>query len=99
MTQITPDLCLEPLGFGNNSYVRAQGTYRDPGKALAEKDEVMNIYEYTIDYTCGCDEDGMIPGRDVEQVDLYLAYEAKCETHDEGMESYGFSLNEEESVA
>ena len=42
VTQITQDLCLEPGGSGNNSYVRAQGTYRDPGKTLAEKDEVMS---------------------------------------------------------
>ena len=55
----------------------------------------MNIYHYTIHYTCGCDEDGLIPGRDADQMDHYLAYEAECETHDEGMESYGFYLNEE----
>ena len=55
----------------------------------------ISIFNFSVDYLCGCDEEGQIPGRNAEQMDNYFAEEAKCETHEEGMESYCFALDEE----
>ena len=55
----------------------------------------ISIFNFTVDYACGCDEEGQMPGRNEDQMTNYFAYEAKCEIHEKGMKSYWFALDEE----